>query len=107
MFLGRPVRPGVDPQWLDTDRGYALAWQANKAATCPNCGTRHDEWDPEQGGDRDAYVPDHSMCRGCQVLAEGHEELPKTPDGAPMPGWRHYLVPAALYDVLHPAPDDD
>lgn len=105
MFLGRPVRPGVDPQWLPTDRDLALAWQENQAATCSGCGTRHDEWDPKQGGDRQAYVPDVHYCPGCAALEQ--QDLPKGPDGTPLAGHRRYLMPGTLYDLLHPDDEDD
>jgi hypothetical protein len=101
--MGRAVRPGIDPQWLPTDRDLALAWQRNKAAVCPGCGTRHDEWDPAQGGDRQAYMADVNHCPGCATLAGA--EVPTGPDGQPLPGHRPFLVPAALWDHLHPLPD--
>jgi hypothetical protein len=87
--LGRVVRPGVDPEWTQVDREYALAWTALKAATCATCGTRHDEWQD----DRDAYEGATHYCRGDDVLAMQQESLPKGEDGRTMPGYRAYLKP--------------
>jgi hypothetical protein len=86
VFLGRIVRPGRDPQWTPEDRGYALAWQADKRATC-SCGTREDEW----AEDRDAYVGATAYCRGHDVLAMAQESLPKDKDGRPLPGFIAHL----------------
>ena len=96
VFLGRTVGP-TDPQWLDTDRGYALAWQANKASTCTGCGTRADEWDAEEN----AYIGDHIKCEGCIRIAEEQNNVPKD-DGQPRPGFHVYLAPKAVYEALHP-----
>lgn len=87
MFLGRVVGP-QDPQWLDTDRGYALAWQLDKAATC-SCGTRADEWET----DREAYVGATHYCRGCDISSMQQADLPKDPHGRPLPGFHAYLEP--------------
>lgn len=37
---------------------------------CPDCGTRPSEWDPKQGGHRDAYIADMTYCQGCSRLAD-------------------------------------
>ena len=88
MFLGRAVRNG-SPTWLSADRGYALAWQANKRATCNGCGTRQDEWDD----DEHAYVSDHFTCPGCLRLAEEAENNLDQVDGKAAPGQHTYLRP--------------
>jgi hypothetical protein len=36
--------------------------------TCPQCGTRPDEWDPSKGGHRRAYLAEVDVCRGCQAI---------------------------------------
>ncbi|MCZ2837135.1 hypothetical protein [Modestobacter sp. VKM Ac-2985] len=69
-------------------------------ATC-SCGTRHDEWDPKQGGDRDAYVADTTYCRGHALLGEHQQALPKDGDGRPIPGFMPHLRPRTAED------DDD
>lgn len=102
MFLGRVVRPGVDPLWLPTDAGLALAWQQNKAATCAGCGTRPDEWD----ADREAYMPDQHYCRGCELLAMERESAPKGADGRPLLGRHPFLTPRAAWEAAHPDEDD-
>ena len=49
--------PGAgDGRWTVLDRAKALAWLAYTRAVCSGCGTRADEWRPELGGDRFAYV---------------------------------------------------
>lgn len=35
---------------------------------CPSCGTRPEEWDPEQGGHRRAYLAQADICRGCEAI---------------------------------------
>ena len=110
MFLGRVVGPGA-PAWLDTDRGYALAWKTNQRATCSGCGTRADEWDE----DDDAYISDHHTCEGCARLAqEQASNLDKAADGSVLPGQHPHLVPRELYrhrpaprPITTAAPDPD
>lgn len=94
VFLGRIVRPGRDPQWTDADRSYALAWSADKRATCGRCGTRADEWDE----DEDAYISDHFTCPGCERLQE-HERnnLDRRGDQV-LPGQHTYLKPREQYE---------
>jgi hypothetical protein len=74
VFLGRIVGPG-EPQFLAADRDKALWWTVHERQRHGPCGTRPDEWDPEQGGDLHAYeaVPVH--CRGCEVAAQGDDWL--------------------------------
>lgn len=95
LFLGRIVRPGRDPQWTDADRGYALAWQRNKAETC-KCGTRAEEWEV----DEDAYVSADWTCPGCTRLAE-HEQmnLRKDAEGKVLPGQHTYLEPREQFQA--------
>ena len=106
VFTGRVVGPDA-PQWLDTDRGYALAWTANKNATCSGCGTRADEWDE----DDDAYIGDQVMCEGCARIAQEQANIPRDPEGQPRPGIHVFLAPRDVYETQHPAPsldaDDD
>ncbi|MFI8085930.1 hypothetical protein ACIF6L_34710 [Kitasatospora sp. NPDC086009] len=49
---------------------------------CPQCGTREEEWQPEAGGDRHAYVVTTNRCFGCQLLERHREGLPEGPAGA-------------------------
>lgn len=65
--------------WPEDDRDKALWWHAREAERCPHCGTRAAEWDPEQGGDRRAYVAEQVVCRGCQQL-EARRAAAKTAD---------------------------
>lgn len=59
--------------WDTDDRDKALWHHIREQQTCRSCGTRPDEWDPEQGGDRHAYVANVDVCRGCQQL-EGRRD---------------------------------
>lgn len=68
-FLGGP------PRWDPDDRDKALAWHLHELERCPSCGTRPEEWDPERGGDRNAYVGEARHCRGCEVKAQADDEL--------------------------------
>lgn len=62
-------------RWDPDDRAKALAAYARQRRTCSHCGTRPEEWDPERGGDRDAYLPTVKVpCRGCQVLDQAHND---------------------------------
>lgn len=79
MFLGRVVEPGVDPAWTDEDQDKALAFEQERGRTCSGCGTRPEEWDPKQGGDRFAYVASQRYCPGCEVL---HQEGRNIREGA-------------------------
>lgn len=52
--------------WTDDDRAKAIHTRLRIERTCKQCGTRPEEWDPDQGGDRSAYHAVASTCRGCQ-----------------------------------------
>lgn len=65
FFLGGPHL------WTEDDREKALAWQEMERQSCSSCGTRAEEWDPDQGGDLRAYVAEDRVCLGCQTV-ESH-----------------------------------
>lgn len=52
--------------WSEDDRDKAIWMFIRERQTCQQCGTRPEEWDPAQGGDRDAYHAVVTVCRGCQ-----------------------------------------
>lgn len=62
--------------WDPDDRDKAIWYTVRKSETCPNCGTREVEWDPDRGGNRAAYHAEICRCRGCEVksMAEETEE---------------------------------
>lgn len=62
VFLGRVVRPGVDPEWLPSDQEAALSWTEFEARRCSHCGTHPDEW----AEDRMAYHAHLKECQGCK-----------------------------------------
>lgn len=61
--------------WDADDRDKALWWLIYDGRTCRSCGTRPDEWDPENGGDLHAYEAHMLHCRGCEVAAQAQERL--------------------------------
>ena len=74
-------------EWDPIDRSKLIAHLLEKAARCPSCGTAEWEWDPKQGGSRDAHHAEVRMCMGCyhRSNAESDEQLP--------PGSRIVLSP--------------
>lgn len=52
--------------WRPTDRDKAVWWHIRQQEACPSCGTRPDEWDPERGGHRHAYIARKKRCYGCE-----------------------------------------
>lgn len=84
---------GSDQGWTQDDRDKALAWQELQRQTCRGCGTRAEEWDPAQGGDRTAYVFDVVVCAGCEqrerVEASLSDDDWKTQRGKQLRARRH------------------
>ncbi|HET7386845.1 MAG TPA: hypothetical protein VFJ19_09320 [Nocardioidaceae bacterium] len=60
-FLGGPA------VWTDLDRDKALAWAALDRRTCRECGTRPEEWNPEQGGQVRPVDYAVVICPGCEA----------------------------------------
>lgn len=56
---------GVFLTWSKSDRDKALSWMVWQMELCAECQTRAAEWDPKQGGHRNAYVPEIRGCEGC------------------------------------------
>ena len=61
--------------WSQDDRDKAIWMFVRARQTCSQCGTRADEWDPAQGGNRRAYLAEVQVCRGCQAIAERSKGL--------------------------------
>ena len=61
--------------WPVDDRDKAIWLFLRERETCRYCGTRPDEWDPDTGGHRQAYVGRIVTCPGC-VVRERTEEAP-------------------------------
>lgn len=74
VFLGRAVKPG-DQLWLDEDREKVIAYKHWRALHCPRCQTKRDEWDPDKGGSRTAYIAWPDRCPGCEVLDSTQEQI--------------------------------
>jgi hypothetical protein len=68
-------------RWTALDRAKAVAYAVFEQTVCASCGTRHAEWDPEQGGSRFAYVAEPSRCPGCELIEMEREQVPDGPDG--------------------------
>lgn len=63
--------------WDPVDRDKAIWWQIRQSETCRSCGTRPEEWDPNRGGDYNAYEPDVATCRGCELKAPMQDQIDK------------------------------
>ncbi|WP_187234209.1 hypothetical protein [Actinomadura sp. HBU206391] len=59
--------------WDEYDREKAIWWMVRERQRCRGCGTRPEEWDPEQGGHKDAYSAGTRMCPGCFHLETARE----------------------------------
>ncbi|WP_236574624.1 hypothetical protein [Nocardiopsis sp. FR26] len=70
-------------EWSKADRDKALWVYIRERQTCTGCGTRPEEWDPEQGGSRTAYLPSVTVCPGCRRIGERQEQLAKAHDHIP------------------------
>ncbi|MER0443014.1 hypothetical protein ABR738_00235 [Streptomyces sp. Edi4] len=86
---------GGDGTWSPRDREKALAYLELTRATCADCGTRHEEWDEDEGGDRFAYVGTTSRCPGCELIATEREHVPEGPHGH---GVKVGLVPRVWHE---------
>lgn len=68
-FLGGP------PIFTAEDREKAIWWSIHERQRCQECGTRPDEWDPEQGGNDHAYHHELRKCWGCVEKAKGQKKI--------------------------------
>lgn len=76
--------------WSKGDRDKALWAHIREQRTCTGCGTRPEEWDPDRGGSRTAYLPTETACPGCQRIADRQAYLAKRHEHPP-PGLKVYL----------------
>lgn len=65
-----------------------MAYLLEKAERCTLCGTSPWEWDPDQGGARDAYTAAGHQCMGCY-----HIKIAQQGETDSMPGSSITLVP--------------
>jgi hypothetical protein len=63
-------------RWDAADRDKAIWHHIWKRQTCPDCGTREEEWDPARGGHVWAYIAEPRWCRGCEVKAGARRSVP-------------------------------
>ncbi len=70
-FLGGPL------VWHQDDRDKALVWQQRHYELCQSCGTRHADFDPEQGGHPRAFVATIKGCPGCATIENARERMEK------------------------------
>lgn len=81
--------------WTDEDRDKAI-WHAKyKAERCSGCGTHPDEWNPNKGGDRQAYGAVEERCAGCAALEQHQEALSSRAKEDRVRGVRVVLRPRA------------
>lgn len=64
--------------WGTSDRDKAIWWYLRKRQTCPGCGTRPDEWNPDVGGSWHAYRFEAVQCEGCLKRHRAEEALEKS-----------------------------
>lgn len=65
---------------------------------CPQCGTRHEDWDHGGDDEEDAYVASVQLCTGCQVIGEKQDEIQK--QGGDLHGKKVALIPVAVHAAL-------
>lgn len=65
---------------------------------CPQCGTRHDDWDHGGDGEEDAYVASVQKCVGCEVIADKQADLER--QGGGLHGMKVALVPVSVQAAL-------
>lgn len=93
LFLG-----AGDGTWTARDRQKALAYQDYQRTVCPQCGTRHDDWDHGGEDEEDLYVASVQKCVGCEVIADKQAELER--QGGGLHGMKVALVPASVQAAL-------
>jgi hypothetical protein len=76
----------------------ALAWAEWQRTVCPDCRTRLAEWDPDRGGDRNAYVTDTLRCPGCELIEQERNQVPHDRSGH---GVKVQLMPREQWLHLH------
>lgn len=67
--------------WPVLDREKALWWLLRERTKCSQCGTRGEEWDEAQGGNRNAYAAEIVTCRGCEVRHARESSVDESLDG--------------------------
>lgn len=85
--------------WSARDREKALAYQEYQRTVCPQCQTRHDDWDHGGPDEEDAWSVTVQLCVGCQVLADKQAELARD-KGDDQHGLKVSLIPAAVSAAL-------
>lgn len=93
LFLG-----AGDGTWTARDRDKALAYRNYQRSLCPQCGTRHDDWDHGGDDEEDAYAVSVQKCVGCEVIADKQQELEK--QGGALNGLKIALVPASVQAAI-------
>lgn len=91
-LTGNCARQGIPHSrflsWDKEDQDKMITWVLEQRLTCEKCGTRHDEWDPEKGGDLHAYYAQTFTDFGCKVVEDAYDAARKNSlkdrDGVPM-----------------------
>jgi hypothetical protein len=92
-----------DGRWTPRDREKALAYRAYLRTVCPQCGTRHDEWDHGGPDEEDRYVAVGQRCIGCQVIADKQQQLEQ--QGVDLHGMKVGLMPVAVHAAMEAEKD--
>jgi hypothetical protein len=61
--------------WAPEDQDAALAWEQLDRLVCKRCGTELADWDPAQGGHREAFVPLMRIDPGCELIDAAQANL--------------------------------
>ena len=67
--------------WSQLDRDKAIWHLMQQREACPSCGTRPDEWDPEKGGHRRAYIARKRRCYGCEAKQQVEASIDPEKEG--------------------------
>ncbi|MFC6080914.1 hypothetical protein [Sphaerisporangium aureirubrum] len=69
-----------EPEWLEDDVAWALAWRQEQAGKCPGCGLQLEET-TNPANDGRYVVPLPVRCFACTPIAEAHTIYAKSPPG--------------------------
>jgi hypothetical protein len=80
VFLGRKVRPGLDPEWTKDDQDKAVAFIREQAKVCSGCNTRRDLWVKHDPSDP-PYLGQTDYCPGCEMQEQERRNIREGQEG--------------------------
>lgn len=91
FFLGGPFR------WDELSQDKAVAYARIQRAKCRSCGTDPKSWDPDQGGDKQAFSAHVETCPGCLELYREQKAMKGPKGDQEIPSYRHIgLIPTHI-----------